>query len=172
MTGGFDAVPAELRGTASRIDEVIGSGSMVWAGPGFDFGHSAVELAWGVFDQEIQQQYDTLIAAAAEHGAGLRQAAGAYEEADLGTGAGAQIGGQFGLGDDGKFHVGGSLGIGIGVGGKVSFDMSVDPGEVIDTVGDVAKDVGKVADSVADGAREVGKNAEKVFKGIGRKFGF
>jgi hypothetical protein len=87
MTGGFDAVPAELRGTAGRIDEVIGSGSMKWVGPGFDFGHSAVELAWGLFDQDIRQQYDTLIASAAEHGAGLRQAARAYEEVDLGAGA-------------------------------------------------------------------------------------
>lgn len=87
MTGGFDAVPAELRGTAGRIDEVIGAGSMKWVGPGSDFGHSAVEQAWGVFDDDIRQQYDTLIASAAEHGVGLRQAARAYEEVDLGAGA-------------------------------------------------------------------------------------
>lgn len=116
---------------------------------------------------------EVFIGAKAEGDVGAEVAgvkAGAHGEAW--AGAGAQIGGQFGLGDDGKFHVGGSLGIGLGVGGKVSFDMSVDPGEVVDTVGDVAKDVGKVADSVGDGAREVGENAEKALKGIGRKFGF
>ncbi|WP_410659650.1 putative T7SS-secreted protein [Amycolatopsis sp. lyj-112] len=120
-----------------------------------------------------QGNAEVFIGAKAEGDIGAEVAgvkAGAHGEAW--AGAGAQIGGQFGLGDDGKFHVGGSLGIGLGVGGKVSFDMSVDPGEVVDTVSDVAKDVGKVADSVGDGAREVGQSAEKAFKGIGRKFGF
>ncbi|WP_410659651.1 hypothetical protein [Amycolatopsis sp. lyj-112] len=85
MTGGFDAVPAELRGTAGRIDEVIGAGSMKWVGPDLDFGHSAVELAWGLFDQDIERHYDTLIASAAGHGTGLREAAGAYENVDFGA---------------------------------------------------------------------------------------
>lgn len=76
------------------------------------------------------------------------------------AGAGAEIGGQFGMGEDGNFHIGGELGIGLGVGAKVGFDVSVDPGEVVDTVSDVASDVGEVASDVGgaigDGVGAVG----------------
>ncbi|NKQ56463.1 hypothetical protein HFP15_26655 [Amycolatopsis sp. K13G38] len=79
--------------------------------------------------------------------------AGAHGEAW--AGAGAEASGQVGMGDDGKFHVGGSVGVALGVGGKVGFDVSVDPGEVVDTVTDVGKDVGDVASDVAGGAKKV-----------------
>ncbi|MPY77689.1 MAG: hypothetical protein GEV04_04180 [Actinophytocola sp.] len=76
------------------------------------------------------------------------------------AGAGAEASGQFGMGEDGKFHIGGELGIGLGVGAKVGFDVSVDPGEVVDTVSDVASDVGDVANDVggaiSDGVGAVG----------------
>ncbi|WP_052372749.1 putative T7SS-secreted protein [Amycolatopsis taiwanensis] len=76
------------------------------------------------------------------------------------AGAGAEASGQFGMGNDGKFHVGGSVGVALGVGGKVGFDVSVDPGEVVSTVTDTAKEVGNVASDVghgiASGAKSVG----------------
>jgi len=67
------------------------------------------------------------------------------------AGIGAEASGQFGMGDDGKFHIGGSVGLAFGVGGKVGFDFAVDPGEVVDTVKDVADDVGEVASDVGHG---------------------
>lgn len=76
--------------------------------------------------------------------------AGAHGEAWAGLGAEAS--GQFGMGDDGKFHIGGSVGLAVGVGGKVGFDIAVDPSEVVDTVTDVATDVADVATDVGRGA--------------------
>ncbi|MET7989330.1 putative T7SS-secreted protein [Amycolatopsis sp. NPDC005232] len=75
--------------------------------------------------------------------------AGAHGEAWAGVGAEASA--QFGMGDDGKFHVGASLGVALGIGGKVGFDLSIDPGEVVDTVQDVAGDVADVASDVGHG---------------------
>jgi len=75
--------------------------------------------------------------------------AGAHGEAWAGVGAEAS--GQFGMGDDGKFHIGASVGVALGVGGKVGFDFAVDPGEVVDTVKDVAGDVADVATDVGHG---------------------
>ncbi|GAA5111264.1 putative T7SS-secreted protein [Haloechinothrix salitolerans] len=76
------------------------------------------------------------------------------------AGAGAEVGGQFGMGEDGKFHIGAEAGIGLGYGAKLGFDVSVDPGEVVDTVSDVASDVGDVASdiggAVSDGVGAVG----------------
>ena len=67
------------------------------------------------------------------------------------AGAGAEASGQFGMGNDGKFHVGGSLGVGLGLGGKVGFDASIDPVGVAHTVENVAGDVGHVAADVGHG---------------------
>lgn len=83
------------------------------------------------------------------------------------AGAGVEASGQFGMGDDGKFHLGGSLGVGLGVGGKVGFDIAVDPGEVVDTVKDVADDVGDIASDVGHG---VAKAADAVGDFVGGLF--
>jgi hypothetical protein len=88
--------------------------------------------------------------------------AGAHGEAWAGVGAEAS--GQVGMGNDGKFHVGGSVGLGLGVGGKVGFDVSVDPGEVVDTATDVGKDIGHAASDVGDA---VADGAGKVWHGLG-----
>jgi type VII secretion system ESX-1 substrate len=62
--------------------------------------------------------------------------AGATGEAWAGVGAEAHA--TFGEGDDGKWHIGGEAGLGLGVGGKVGFEFTVDPGEVTDALGDAA----------------------------------
>jgi hypothetical protein len=67
------------------------------------------------------------------------------------AGAGAEASAQVGMGDDGKFHLGASVGVGLGIGGKIGFDVSVDPAEVVDTVQDVAGDIGNVASDVGHG---------------------
>jgi hypothetical protein len=75
---------------------------------------------------------------------------GAGVHGEAWAGIGAQAAAQVGMGNDGNFHIGGSVGLGIGVGGKVGFDFSVNPGEVVDTVGDVANDIGNGISSAAD----------------------
>jgi hypothetical protein len=75
---------------------------------------------------------------------------GAGVHGEAWAGAGAQASAQVGMGDDGKFHVGGSVGLGLGVGAKLGFDVSVDPGAVIDTAADVAGGIGDGISSAAD----------------------
>jgi hypothetical protein len=89
---------------------------------------------------------------------------GAGVNGEAWAGVGAQASGQFGMGEDGKFHIGGSLGVALGVGGKVGFDVSVDPVEVVETVADVADDVGEIA-------KDVGRGVENVAEGAGRAIG-
>ncbi|MEU4445969.1 putative T7SS-secreted protein [Actinosynnema sp. NPDC050801] len=93
---------------------------------------------------------------------------GAGVNGEAWAGIGGHASGQFGMGEDGKFHVGGSVGLAFGVGGKVGFDVSVDPVEVVETVADVADDVGEIAQDVGRG---VGNAAEGAGRAIGRLFG-
>jgi hypothetical protein len=79
------------------------------------------------------------------------------------AGAGAEADGQFGLGDDGKFHVGASLGVGLGLGGKVGFDVAIDPAEVVDTVQDVAGDVAGVAEDIGSGVADAADSVGDFF---------
>ncbi|MGJ5752954.1 hypothetical protein FB563_1069 [Streptomyces puniciscabiei] len=74
--------------------------------------------------------------------------AGVTGEAWAGAGASASI--DVGKGDDGKYHIGGELGAGLGIGGKVGFQVTVDPGEVVDTVSDAGDAIGDAASSAWD----------------------
>lgn len=89
---------------------------------------------------------------------------GAGVNGEAWAGVGGHASGQFGVGEDGKFHIGGSVGLAFGVGGKVGFDVTVDPVEVVETVVDVADDVGEVA-------KDVGRGVENAGRAIGRLFG-
>lgn len=89
---------------------------------------------------------------------------GAGVNGEAWAGAGAHASGQFGMGEDGKFHIGGSVGVALGVGGKVGFDVSVDPVRVVETVADVADDVGDIA-------KDVGRGVENAAESAGRKIG-
>ena len=94
---------------------------------------------------------------------------GAGVNGEAWAGAGIETSAQVGMGDDGKFHVGGSFGIGLGLGGKVGFEMSVDPGAVVDTVSEVAGDIGEgvsnAANAVDRGIDNLG-NAARDFLGF------
>lgn len=85
---------------------------------------------------------------------------GAGVHGEAWAGAGAQAGGQFGMGDDGKFHVGGSVGVGLGIGGKVGFDYSVDPGAMVDSASDAAGAVSGVAKDVGGGISDAASTAK------------
>lgn len=81
---------------------------------------------------------------------------GAGVNGEAWAGIGAEGSAQFGMGDDGKFHVGASAGVALGVGGKVGFDVTVDPGEVVDTATDLAGDVGHYASEAGHGLEDAG----------------
>lgn len=52
--------------------------------------------------------------------------------------------------EDGSFVIGGELGAAIGVGGSISPEITIDPGEVVDTAQDAADAVSDAADEVSD----------------------
>lgn len=54
--------------------------------------------------------------------------------------------------EDGKFVIGGELGAAVGLGGSVSPEITIDPGEVMDTAQDAADNVADAADDVANWA--------------------
>lgn len=91
-------------------------------------------------------------------------------------GIGAEASGQFGMGDDGKFHVGASLGLTVGLGGSVGFDVAVDPGGVVDAAADVGEVVSDIGSGIADVASEVGSGvagfASDVGSGVANVLGF
>jgi hypothetical protein len=88
---------------------------------------------------------------------------GAGVNGEAWAGIGGHASGQFGMGQDGKFHVGGSVGLAFGVGGKVGFDVTVDPVEVVETVVDVADDVGEIAKDVGRGVEHAGRAISRLF---------
>ncbi|HEY8983188.1 MAG TPA: hypothetical protein VIU15_26875 [Streptomyces sp.] len=75
---------------------------------------------------------------------------GAGATGEAWAGAGAAVGVDVGKGEDGKYHIGGELGAGLGIGAKVGFQVTVDPAEVLDTVGDAADAVGDAGDFAWD----------------------
>jgi hypothetical protein len=87
MTGGFGAVPDDLRQTAGKIGEVIGAVTgLVWEGPSGDYGHAGVQSGWAAFIEGMKSTVQGLHDKAGEHGESLRTAASAYEGSDAGVG--------------------------------------------------------------------------------------
>lgn len=88
---------------------------------------------------------------------------GVTGEAWAGVGASADV--DFGMNDDGSFTIGGELGAGLGIGGKIGGEITIDPGEVVDTVSDVGE-------GIADGVEDVGEGIADGVSGIGDALGF
>lgn len=65
---------------------------------------------------------------------------GAHGELQAGVGVSGDLDAGF---EDGKFKFGGSVGAALGVGGKVGFDVEIDPGKVTNTIKDGAQKVGE-----------------------------
>ncbi|PVE04188.1 hypothetical protein [Streptomyces scopuliridis] len=103
--------------------------------------------------------------AGAEAFAGAK--AGAAGGADIGgigaggtvegwAGVGAEAEATLGKGEDGKWHIGAKAGVALGLGGEVGFEVTVDPGKIVDTASDAASAVG-------DGARAFGNAIGSLF---------
>ncbi|MFD7920306.1 putative T7SS-secreted protein [Streptomyces sp. NPDC059740] len=97
--------------------------------------------------------------AGAEAFAGAKATANAHADVG-GIGAGATAEGWAGVGAEahadlgvknGKFEIGADVGVGLGLGGKVGFQVEVDPQKVVDTVGDIGDKVGEGLDAVGNG---------------------
>lgn len=71
------------------------------------------------------------------------------------AGAGAEAGVTVGKDDDGKWHVGADAGASLPLGGKVGFELTVDPAKVSKTIDDAAETVGKVGDAAGDAQRTI-----------------
>lgn len=97
---------------------------------------------------------------------------GAGVHGEAWAGAGAEASGQFGMGSDGKFHVGGSVGLGLGIGGKVGASVAIDPSEVTHSAETVAKDAGHVASDVGHAASSVGHGVEHAAGSVAHALGF
>lgn len=96
-------------------------------------------------------------------------AVGATAEGWVGAGAEAKFG--FERGEDGKFHLGGSAGAALGLGGKVGFEVTVDPAQVEQTARDAADAVGAGAQAVGAGVQAVGHAAEDAGHAVGHAVG-
>jgi uncharacterized protein YukE len=95
---------------------------------------------------------------------------GAGATAEGWAGAGAEASATFGKGEDGKFHIGASAGAAVGVGGKVGFDLAIDPNKVADTAKQAGHAVGEGVSAVGKDVENVGKGIENVGKGISHLF--
>ncbi|WP_299056092.1 putative T7SS-secreted protein [uncultured Nocardioides sp.] len=84
-------------------------------------------------------------------------------EAWAGVGASADV--DVGMNDDGSFTIGGHLGAGLGIGGQIGGEITIDPGEVVETVEDVGE-------GIAEGVEDVGEGISDAASGIGDALGF
>ncbi|MBB3666017.1 MULTISPECIES: putative T7SS-secreted protein [Prauserella salsuginis group] len=130
--GGLDAGPLGVNGHANAAVEAAANANADVGLTGIDIGADA--FAGGRAD----------VGAAVEV-AGVE----AGVNAEGWAGAGAEAGAAFGMGEDGKFHVGGDLGIGLGLGGRLGGGIAIDPAQVTesvtgaaDTVGSMVRDLG------------------------------
>lgn len=132
--GSLKAGPAEVGGSAKGFVGAEVNGNLTVGGNGLDAKIDA--FAGARVEGEVHGDVGGI-------GAGLKG------EAWVGVGAEANV--TAGFNEDGKFKIGGELGAGVGVGGKVGFEITVDPAEVVKTAGDVANAAGDAIDAMKAG---------------------
>ncbi|MPY77688.1 MAG: hypothetical protein GEV04_04175 [Actinophytocola sp.] len=136
MTGGYGAVPEQIRQAANDIGDVVGrAANRVWSPPKGDYGHPGVQAGWADFIDTMKKRVEDLKKQAEGHGEGLVEAAKTYlgleddAEATLG-GAGSAL------------DVGGAIGSALGGAGAgfMSPDIAskLNPNADADTGGDIA----------------------------------
>lgn len=154
-SGNLKAGPAELQGKGDAIVGADGKadGKVSWSG--------------------AQGSAEAFAGARAEGDASASvSGVGAGVHGEAWAGVGAEASGQFGMGDDGKFHIGGSAGVGLGVGAKLGGNVSIDPTEVTHGVETAAKDAGHVASDVGHAASSVGHGIEHGASSVAHALGF
>lgn len=129
--GSLKAGPAEVGGSASGYVGAEVNGNLSVGPNGVNAGVDA--FAGARVEGEV-------------HGDVGGVGAGVKGEAWAGIGAEADV--TAGFNEDGKFKLGGELGAGLGVGGKVGFEITVDPSEVMKTAGDVANAANDAANAI------------------------
>ncbi|WP_129295761.1 putative T7SS-secreted protein [Streptomyces lydicus] len=135
--GGVEYGPAALKGEASGF---VGAEATANASVGKDGVHAGAEAFAGAK------------ATASGHADVGGIGAGATAEGWAGAGAAAHA--DAGM-KDGKFVVGADVGVGLGLGGKVGFQVEVDPEKVVDTVSDIGDKVGDGLDAMGDGLESI-----------------
>lgn len=88
--------------------------------------------------------------------------AGVTGEAWAGVGVAADL--DIGM-EDGSFVIGGQVGAALGVGASVSPEITVDPGEVMDTARDAADNISDAADDVGDWAGDTASSVQDTLSG-------
>ncbi|MFE0375386.1 putative T7SS-secreted protein [Streptomyces inhibens] len=131
--GGVEYGPAAVKGEASGF---VGAEATVTTSVGKDGVHAGAEAFAGAK------------ATASAHADVGGIGAGATAEGWAGAGAAAHA--DAGM-KDGKFVIGADVGVGLGLGGKVGFQMEIDPQKVVDSVSDIGDKVGEGLDAVGDG---------------------
>ncbi|UKY51092.1 putative T7SS-secreted protein [Streptomyces inhibens] len=131
--GGVEYGPAAVKGDASAF---VGAEATATTSVGKDGVHAGAEAFAGAK------------ATASAHADVGGIGAGATAEGWAGAGAAAHA--DAGM-KDGKFVIGADVGVGLGLGGKVGFQMEIDPHKVVDTVSDIGDKVGEGLDAVGDG---------------------
>ncbi len=71
------------------------------------------------------------------------------------AGAGAEAGVTFGEGEDGVWRVGANAGASPLVGGKLGFEVTVDPAKVQETAGDAVSAIGDLGDAAGDASKTI-----------------
>lgn len=111
MTGGYGAVPEQIRQAANDIGDVVGQvANTVWSGPSGDYGHPGVQTGWAQFIELMRTRVDELKRQAEGHGEGLFGAVTTY----LGMEDDAQA--NLGASGSGLDAVGGGIGGALGGG--------------------------------------------------------
>jgi hypothetical protein len=83
MSGGFEAIPGELRRTASSIGEAVGDAlGIEWRGPSGDWGHAELQSAFANLIGDSARHAQQLAEAAGGFARGLEDSATAYEDSD------------------------------------------------------------------------------------------
>ncbi len=79
MTGGYGAVPEQIRQAANDITDVVGRvASTVWSGPSGDYGHPGVQTGWAQFIEMMRDHVEELRKQAETHSTGLFDAVTTY----------------------------------------------------------------------------------------------
>ncbi|GAA1903724.1 hypothetical protein GCM10009737_00470 [Nocardioides lentus] len=161
MTLGEDGLQANA-GAAGYLAQAEGSASLA-AGPveiGVE-GNAMVGVEAGVDagigPDGVHAGGEAFVGARGEIGAsGEVGGVGVAGTAEGWVGAGVEADVNVGMNEDGSFTIGGSFGAALGIGGSLSGEITIDPGEVVDTVQDIGDGIGDGVDAIGDGLSDAG----------------